>query len=97
MLLGLLTGCKSVGQPFPYEAVDRIVIGQTTMEEVRQTFGVPFRVGQEDGMTTWTYVDYYVSLFGRARARDLLVKFDGQNRVRGFQYNTTEPNERHAQ
>ena len=94
MLSAGLGGCKTIGAPFPYDAVERIVVGQTTMEEVRAIFGPPYRVGREDGLPTWTYVDYAVSLFGRPRALDLRIKFDAQSRVRGYQYNTTEHEER---
>jgi len=91
-LLGwALAGCKTIGQAFPYASVPRIVVGETTMQQVQELFGPPYRTGNEDGLPTWTYVDSYVSLFGWARARDLYIKFDASNRVRSCQYNSTEP------
>ncbi|MBI4081208.1 MAG: outer membrane protein assembly factor BamE [Candidatus Lambdaproteobacteria bacterium] len=89
----LLAGCISVGQPFPHAAVSLIKPGTTTMDEVKKIFGNPMRVGTEDGRVTWTYLTYNANILGKAEGRDLLIKFDDQNRVLSFNYNTTDTTE----
>lgn len=84
-----LGGCFSAGRPIPPQAVKKIVVGQTTRDEVVAAFGNPFRTGLSDNHVTWTYVDYDVSLFGTPKASDLTIKFDGQNKVLSYDYSST--------
>ena len=93
LVSGVLTACKSVGQPFPFEPIEKIVVGETTSTEISSEFGPPNRVGIENGNLTWSYVDYYVSLFGTARTRDLKIKFDKQMVVVAYDYSTSDPDE----
>jgi len=97
MVLACLTihsGCATVGQSFNVDAVPRIEIGKTTMEDVRRLFGTPWRTGVEDGDTTWTYGHYKYKLFGSAQTKDLVIRFDEQNVVSSYMYNTTEHDEK---
>lgn len=86
-----LSGCANVGREFPTAYVSTIKIGQTTREDIRNTFGEPWRTGMEDGRRTWTYGDYRYSAFGPEKTRDLVVKFDDQGKVVSYTYNSTYP------
>lgn len=92
--VALVSSCKSVGREFSHDQVDNIVIGETTLDEIREMFGDPNRVGRESGDLTWSYLDYYVSLFGKARTRDLKVTFNRQLVVTAYDYSTNVPEER---
>ena len=50
-----LTGCFTVGQEFAGSRVPEIKIGQTTKQDITSIFGAPWRVGSEDGKSTWTF------------------------------------------
>jgi outer membrane protein assembly factor BamE (lipoprotein component of BamABCDE complex) len=90
----LLAGCATIGWEFPVANVDQIQIGKTTRDDVQRLFGTPWRVGVEDGHPTWTYGHYKYKLFGQAKSRDLLVRFDANNVVRSYTFNTTEKEDR---
>ena len=49
-----LNGCSSMtlGTDFPVDQVSSIEIGVTTRAEIRESFGAPWRMGIEDGMST---------------------------------------------
>jgi len=95
MLAGLgALGCATVGSEFPVAPVDEIVIGQTTQADIQRMFGNPWRIGVDDGDTTWTYGHYKYKLFGRARTRDLVVRFDANGTVSSYSFNTTEHEDR---
>ena len=66
-------------------------MGQTTQQQVKELFGDPWRVGVEDGRPTWTYGRYRYKLFGETQTKDLVVRFDEQNRVHSYTFSTTEP------
>ena len=84
-------GCATVGRDFPSSGVTAIQMGQTTQQQVRELFGDPWRVGVEDGRPTWTYGRYRYKLFGETQTKDLVVRFDEQNRVHSYTFSTTEP------
>lgn len=67
-----------------------IKIGATTQADIQTMFGPPWRVGIEDGKTTWTYGKYGYSLFSQNTAKDLVVRFDNRGIVSSYSYNTTE-------
>lgn len=94
-LLSMLfsAGCATVGQDFPVLQVTKIQVGTTTRDEIRSLFGSPWRVGIEDGQKTWTYGQYRYGLFGGKSAKDLVIRFDGNNIVSSYTFNTTEHNE----
>jgi hypothetical protein len=83
------TGCLHVGQEFPVRGVPGIEMGATTQDEIRDRFGTPWRTGRENGQRTWTYGDYRYSLFGPARTRDLVVRFDDQGHVASYAFSST--------
>ena len=88
--LVLLTSCATVGHEFPADQVDGIVIGKTTQAEIQEMFGSPWRVGVEDGLKTWTYGKYKYKIFGESASKDLLVRFDKNNVVASYSFNTTD-------
>jgi outer membrane protein assembly factor BamE (lipoprotein component of BamABCDE complex) len=84
-----LTGCFTVGQEFAGSRVPEIKIGQTTKQQITDTFGRPWRTGMEDGRQTWTYGIYKYSLFGADDTQDLLIRFDPQGVVRSYTFSST--------
>ena len=91
LCLGLsLAGCATVGRNFPDEAVDEIRRGQTTQEDILRILGEPWRTGVEDGQRTWTYARYRYSLFGGAKTKDLVLRFDEKSVVVSYTYSTTD-------
>jgi len=86
----LMFGCATVGKDFPVENVSGIQIGKTTQQDIREQFGSPWRVGIEDGQNTWTYGKYLYKLIGDASTTDLVIRFDNQNIVASYSFNTTE-------
>ena len=86
----LIIGCVTVGKDFPVEKVSGIQIGKTTQQDIRLQFGSPWRVGIEDGRTTWTYGKYKYRLIGDTDTTDLVIRFDSQNIVASYSFNTTE-------
>ena len=92
MVIGLalcVSGCFTVGRPFPVESVGTIRRNQTTQEQIRRTFGDPWRTGIEDGQSTWTYGHYRRSLFGQTRTRDLVIRFNGAGVVTSYSFSST--------
>jgi hypothetical protein len=90
LVAGWLAGCATVGHPFPVERVPEIRIGGTTQAQIETMFGAPWRVGLEDGQTTWTYGRYKYKVFGEAETEDLVVRFDNAGVVASYSFNTTE-------
>lgn len=91
LLLMALAACASAGRPFPSHSVTMIELNETTQEEIRQLFGPPWRIGIEDGLTTWTYGQYKYRLIGEPSTKDLVVRFDKEGVVVSYTYNATAP------
>lgn len=85
-----LAGCVSGGRDFPADPIPTLAPGTTTQADVRKALGDPWRTGLEDGQRTWTYGDYRYSLFGDAKARDLVLKFDRRGVLTTYTYSSTE-------
>ena len=88
-----IAGCFTVGHDFPVDKVSAIKVGKTTQEDIRSMFGSPWRVGMEDGQRTWTYGKYRYSAFSETSTQDLVIRFDDQEKVTSFTFNTTEHQE----
>ncbi len=84
-----LNSCATVGREFPVEPVAAIKIGETTLEEIQQMFGKPWRIGIEDGQKTWTYGHYHYAAFGTDRTRDLVVRFGQGKKVTSYSFSST--------
>jgi outer membrane protein assembly factor BamE (lipoprotein component of BamABCDE complex) len=85
-----LSGCITIGNDFPHAAVDTIQPGTTTQEDIRKIFGNPMRTGIDDGKLTWTYLRYHANIAGDFEGKDLIVKFDDQNKVVSISFNSTD-------
>jgi len=85
--------CATVGRDFPVAGVTDIRIGETTQADIREVFGSPWRVGIEDGRTTWTYGKYRYRLLGERSTTDLVVRFDAGGLVASYSFSTTEHEE----
>jgi outer membrane protein assembly factor BamE (lipoprotein component of BamABCDE complex) len=85
-----LSGCITVGNEFPQDAVDVVKPGTTTLDEIRKIFGNPMRTGLDEGKVTWTYLRYHANILGDFDGKDLIVKFDDQNRVHSLSFNSTD-------
>ena len=85
-----LSGCITIGHDFPQDAVDVVKPGTTTVDEIRKIFGNPMRTGVEEGKITWTYLRYHANILGDFDGKDLIVKFDDQNKVVSLSYNSTD-------
>ncbi|MGZ4953670.1 MAG: hypothetical protein ACXV8Q_01040 [Methylobacter sp.] len=90
MIFLLSSGCATVGDEFPAGQVSTIKIGETTQNDIYTTFGTPWRTGLDNGMKTWTYGQYYYSLFSDGSTEDLVIKFDKRVVVASFVFNTTK-------
>lgn len=88
-----LAGCANVGHDFPDQRARDIEIGKTSQQQVREMFGEPWRVGYEDGNRTWTYGKYHYTILGSPSTKDLVIRFDRNNVVKSYTYNTTEHDE----
>jgi hypothetical protein len=75
-----------MGRPFPVQKVRQIELNKTTQAEIRQMFGDPWRTGLEDGKRTWTYGEYSTNI-----TRDLVIRFDDQNRVKSYSFSSSVP------
>jgi hypothetical protein len=87
--LPVISCMPTVGKAFPVDKVRQIEVEKTTMEEVRQMFGEPWRTGLEDGKRTWTYGEYGVNI-----SRDLVIRFDDQNVVKSYSFSSSAPEDK---
>ncbi len=90
MMFLLTSGCATIGHEFPAGQVSSIKIGETTQNDIYTTFGAPWRTGLDSGMKTWTYGNYYYSLFSEGSTEDLVIKFDKRGVVASFVFNTSK-------
>ena len=87
------SGCITLGKDFPASNVSVIKIGHTTKNEIRKLFGSPWLSGIQDGELAWTYGNYDYSLFGKRKAKDLVVQFNKKGIVSTYTFSTTDHNE----
>ena len=87
------SGCITMGKDFPETNVSSIKVGITSKNEIRRLFGSPWLSGIQDGQLAWTYGNYDYSLFGKRKAKDLVIQFDDNVIVSTFTFSTTEHNE----
>jgi hypothetical protein len=82
--LPVISCMPSMGRAFPVQKVRQIEIGKTTMVEVRQMFGDPWRTGLDNGKRTWTYGEYSMTI-----TRDLVIRFDDINVVKSYSFSSS--------
>lgn len=83
------SGCARVGSDFSARNINELQIGQTTKSDVINMFGKPWRIGNENGVTMWTYGKYTYYLIGEADTKDLVIKFNDNGTVRSYTFNKT--------
>ena len=84
--LPVISCMPSMGRPFPVQQVRQIEVKKTTMAEIRQMFGDPWRTGLDNGKKTWTYGEYSMTV-----TRDLVIRFDDLNVVKSYSFSSSVP------
>ena len=85
LLLSVSLGCASVGKDFDSEKVKDIKNNITTQLNIIDWFGLPFKEGNENGYTMWTYQIDKWSL-GEVESKGLVILFDDKNKVKAYRY-----------
>ncbi len=93
LVVAVALGCATVGRDFPAGKVNEIKNGQTSKSDVFNLFGSPFQKGVEDGQLTWTYTYNKYSIGGETKTRTLKIRFDNQDRVASYSYDSNFSNE----
>ena len=91
LILFFLADCGTVGKNFDSSQVKSIQNNTTNQNEILDKFGPPFKRGNENGQTMWTYQFDQWNPFGPAKSKDLVILFDEKNNVRAYRYTTSEP------
>ena len=81
----LFAGCGSVGKNFDSSNVKNVRNNDTTQAQIVEWFGDPYKKGQENGKTMWTY-QYDTYSGGNSKSKDLVLLFDGAGKVIAFRY-----------
>jgi len=89
LVLLLAIGCGSVGKNFSSDKVQNIQNNVTTQSEVLDWFGVPFKEGTENTHTMWTYQFDKYNVFTKAKSKDLVILFDGNNIVKAYRFTSS--------
>ena len=92
-ITALLPACLTVGEEFPTE-VTWIAINKTTRPDIEKRVGVPFRVGYDSGLLTFTYAFYRYSVFQPARTKDLTVRFNKEGTVHSYSFASSFPEDK---
>ncbi|MGV7220350.1 MAG: outer membrane protein assembly factor BamE domain-containing protein [Nitrospinales bacterium] len=80
-----LAGCGSVGRNFDSSNVQNIKNNVTTQGQIIEWFGEPFKKGQENGRTMWTYqYDKYSG--SNTKSKDLVLLFDKSGKVIAYRH-----------
>ena len=85
LLFSVWLGCASVGKDFDSEKVKDIKNNITTQLSIIDWFGVPFKEGNENGYTMWTYQFDKWNL-GEVDSKGLVILFDDKNKVKAYRY-----------
>ena len=86
-----LAGCGTVGKQFDSSLAETIVNGQTTLSEIREKFGDPFKKGTQNGDLVWVYEYNEYRGSGNSMSRNLTIVFDHNNVVKSRQTMSTQP------
>ncbi|UCD11955.1 MAG: hypothetical protein JSU88_02385 [Nitrospinaceae bacterium] len=87
--ISFMLGCGTVGKNFDSSRVKNIQNKKTTQAEVLDWFGVPFKEGNENGHTMWTYQFDKYKLVGEPESRDLVILFDENQVVKAYRYTSS--------
>ena len=61
----------------------------TTQLEIIDWFGVPFKEGNENGYTMWTYQIDKWKVVGEVESKNLVILFDDKNKVKAYRYESS--------
>ncbi|MCD4814275.1 hypothetical protein K8S19_11360 [bacterium] len=90
LVLFLLSGCVTLGKPFPGSFAETIVIGQTLRTEIEAKLGEPYRTGLDSGDRTATYLHYQFGLFAQTTTVDLTIVYTSENIVKSYVFNSNQ-------
>ena len=91
LLTAPLLACGTVGKKFDSSQVKNIKKGVTRQSEILEMFGLPFKEGEQNGQTTWTYQHNFYSAMNDSRYEDLVLLFDKNGVVASWRYTTSAP------
>ncbi len=89
LLMVFAIGCGTVGKNFDSSRVKNIQNNKTTQAEVLDWFGVPFKEGNENGHTMWTYQFDKYKVVGEPESKDLVILFDNNQVVKAYRYTSS--------
>jgi hypothetical protein len=89
LLVTFAIGCGTVGKNFDSSRVKNIQNNQTNQSQILDWFGVPFKEGNENGHTMWTYQFDKWKAIGDNESKDLVILFDDSNIVKAYRYTDT--------
>jgi hypothetical protein len=87
----ILASCATVGRSFTFSGPSEIVAGKTSKGDLVSSFGLPFRVGFDNGNEKWAYGWYHYSIFGSSSTKNLDVIFDKNGLVSSYSYESSDP------
>ena len=86
-----LLACGTVGKKFDSSQVQKIKEGVTRQSEILEMLGLPFKEGEQNGQTTWTYQHNFYSAIGNSVYEDLVLLFDKNGLVESYRYTKSNP------
>jgi len=90
LALFLVAGCGTTGNNFNESSVKNIKNKVTTMTEILDWFGAPYKEGTENGNVMWTYQFDKYSALGKDQSKDLVILFDDKNVVKAYRYTSSQ-------
>ena len=93
VLMSLTLACGSVGKRFDSSHLKNIHQGITKKSEILDMFGSPFKEGEQNGKTTWTYQYNQYSVYNDGSYKDLVILFDENHTVESYRYTSSLPHQ----
>ncbi len=91
ILISSTFACGSVGKRFDSTQINSIKEGVTKKSEILNMFGLPFKEGEQNRKTTWTYQHHLYSVFDKGQYRDLVILFDENEIVQSYRFTSSAP------
>ena len=86
-----IIGCANIGKPFDHALAETIVKGKTTLTEIQNKFGEPFKKGIQNGDRVWVYEYNEYKGSSNSLSRNLTIVFDDDDIVKSHQTMSTAP------
>ena len=86
-----LSGCANIGKQFDPALSKSIVVGQTTLADIKTKFGEPFKKGIQNGDLVWVYEYNEYRGSTNSLSKNLTIVFDRNNIVKSHQTMSTAP------